>query len=462
VQVEKPPYWHQGLFLQPQHLQLADLHHRDSIKPFQSYFKPHFWGVISFEIQEAALGNKSFEMRSGEFIFPDGTHVKFPGNAVVAPRSFDDSWLEGEKPFTVYLGLRKWNTVSKNVTIVSDLNDVRDLNTRYVTAADPEIIQDLHAGGPPAQVKRLSYVMRIFWETEKDELDNYYLVPIAQLERNGEDILLSQRFIPPCLTVAASEWITHVIKDVRDQITSRCRQLEEYKSPKEVQTMEFDIGYVVFLLALRSLNRYVPLLAHMTEATHLHPWDVYAAMRQLIGELSTFSEGLNASGERPDGTRSLPSYDHVNLRPCFSAVQHLVAELLDGITVGPGHLIRLEYDGKYYSGNISENMLAPKNRFWLVLRTEASGKTVTDAVERIVKLSAKKSITTLVARAIPGVPLEYFAVPPPGLPRRANSYYYRIDHSSPHWMDVVSVGAVALYWDTAPEDLIAEILVLRS
>lgn len=462
MNLEKPLFWHQGLFLQPQHLQLADLQKNALLQPFRKYSKPHFWGVAGLEIQEAGLGNKSFEILNGEIVFQDGTYAVFPGNSVLKPRSFDDAWLEGEKPFTVFLGLRKWDPAGENATVVPSMDETSDINTRFATTADPEEIRDMHGDGPAAQVKQLSYVLRIFWETEQEKLDNYNLIPIAELERDGEEIRLSRKFTPPCLSVDASDWIVRTLKDIRDQITSRCRQLEEYKSPKEVQSMDFDIGYMVFLLALRSLNRYVPLLYHMTETKNLHPWDVYSVLRQMIGELSTFSEGLNAVGERLDGTRALPPYDHLALWECFSAAQSLVSEMLDSITVGAGHRIRLEYDGAYYSGEISERMLGSRNRFWLVLRTEAPADEITESFRRVAKLSVKRNITTLLARAVPGIPLEYYPVPPPGLPRRANSHYFRIDHTSSQWLEVEPEQILSLFWDSAPEDMTAEILVIGS
>lgn len=459
---ERPLFWHQGLFLQPQHLQLTDLHHSTQVWPYQTYGLTDFWGLADIRVQEAGLNNKSFEVLGGEFLFPDGTHAVFPGTAVIKPRSFDDAWIQGEKPFTVFLGLRKLDTSGENVTVISSLDEAANVTTRFVTTANPDEVRDLHAGGPAAQVKRLSLALRIFWENEIGQLDNYYVIPIAQIERSGEEIRLSRRFVPPCLTMAASDFLVKVIKDVRDQVTSRCRQLEEYKSPRESTSVGFDIGIVIFLLALRSLNRWVPLLLHYGETRHLHPWIVYGTLRQLIGELSTFSENVNATGERLDGTRALPPYNHSNLYECFSAALGLVGELLDSISVSPGHMIRLDFDGKYFTNEIPEHIFDSRNRFWLVLRTETQAETVAYAVRRLVKVSAKKNITTLIARAVPGAPLEYFPVPPAGLPRRANTHYFRIDHTSSQWQEIAATQAVALYWDSAPNDLGVELAVLRS
>ena len=140
--------------------------------------------------------------------------------------------MRGDKPFTVYLGLRKHDPSGQNVTVVGTTDEMAMANTRFATTADPEEVVDQHGSGPPAQVKRLSYVLRLFWEMEKDQLDNYDLIPVAQLERYGDEIKISGHFLPPCLILEASDWLIRTIKDIRDQVASRCRQLEEYKSPE--------------------------------------------------------------------------------------------------------------------------------------------------------------------------------------------------------------------------------------
>ena len=74
------------------------------------------------------------------------------------------------------MGLKKWNDAGENVTVLSNLDNLSDVTTRFVTSTDPEEIQDLHQDGPSAQVKRLYYVLKIFWETEKHLLGDYEII----------------------------------------------------------------------------------------------------------------------------------------------------------------------------------------------------------------------------------------------------------------------------------------------
>jgi type VI secretion system protein ImpJ len=460
MDIDRPLFWHQGQFLQPQHFQLLERSFRSLLAPLHHFLEPHFWGIGQIEILTSTLGNRSFSPSKGNLLFPDGTYAVFPGNALVEARSFEEAWIEGGKPFAVYLGIKKWNDAGENVTVLDKLENLARISTRFVTTADPEKIMDLHSGGPPAEVKRLYYVLKIFWETEREDLGDYILVPIAQLERSGAEIGLVQRFIPPSLSIASSESLFKLVKEVRDQVAARSHQLEEYKRQKGIQTAEFGTRDMVYLLALRSLNRYAPLLFHFTETQSVHPWTVYAVFRQLIGELSTFSERINVLGESEGGVQGLPNYEHRNLWECFSTAQSLVSQLLDEITAGPEYVLRLLFDGTYYATDLSPAIFEARNRFYLVFKTEEDPKVVLQSLSTVVKISAREHLPILIARALPGIKIEHLPVPPQELPRRAQSLYFALDSHSDLWAYVEKGRNLALYWDSAPEDLQAELMVV--
>ena len=229
--------------------------------------------------------------------------------------------------------------------------------------ADPEEVKDLHSGGPVGKIQRLYYVLKVFWETERDKLGDYLLLPVAQLERMGEEVRLSERFVPPSLALSSSDPLLKLVKEIRDQIAARSHQLEELKHQRGIQTAEFGSRDMVYLLALRSLNRYVPLLFHLTETQQVHPWAVYGLLRQLIGELSTFSEKVDVMGNIEAENRALPNYDHKTLWECFSQAQALISQLLDEITAGPEYVIRLVYDGTYFAAELKPAIFEGRNSF---------------------------------------------------------------------------------------------------
>jgi type VI secretion system protein ImpJ len=458
--MERPLFWHQGLFLQPQHFQLQDQYSQSLMAPYNKFLCPHFWGIKKTEIHTAALGNFSFNLMSGEFMFQDMTYVSLPGNAVVSARSFDDAWSDGGKPFNVYVGLKNYSSSKENVTVLPNLDDISEVTTRFVTISDPEEIPDLHQGGPVAQVKGLYYALKIFWETEVDQLGDYSLLPVTRLERSGDEVIISNNFIPPSLAVSSSDALLKLVTELRDQISSRSHQLEEYKREKGLQSAEFGAKDMVFLMALRSLNRYVPVLFHLTETSHVHPWSVYGLLRQLVGELSTFSGQVNVKGEGEDGRPLLSKYNHRDLWECFSGALSLVTMILDEITSGPEHVLNLMFDGTYFGTELSPAVFEGRNRFFLVIDTEADPASALQSLTTSGKIGSRESLPILIARALPGITLEHLETPPQELPRRTRSIYFQIDHHSDQWAQVQKNGNIALYWDDAPGDLKAELMVV--
>ena len=461
MDIQQPLFWHQGLFLLPQHFQIADLHVQSLFLPYQNYMTPHFWGVYQISIQKAALGTRSFHISKGAFLFPDGSHVSFPENAVFESRTFEEGWLSGAKPFTIYLGIRKWCESGPNVTSVEKEDSLAKVSTRLVSFSEEEESVDLHAGGPQGEVKRLNYLLKVFWETETDLAGDYLLIPVAQLERTREGIEMSPNFIFPALTLGSCELLNTTVKEIRDQLASRSRQLEGYKRQRGIQNAEFGSRDVVYLLALRSLNRFVPLLFHYSQTKQVHPWLVYGVLRQLIGELSSFSETVSVLGESvSDGSQLIPDYDHGNLGACFNTAHLLILKLLDEITAGPEYVLPLLFDGTYFTADLKPAHFEHRNRHFIVLKTEADPKQVVQSICSVVKLSSREHLPLLIARALPGIGLDHLPNPPPELPRRAFCLYFALDSHCEQWALVEKGNNIALYWDNAPEDLEAELMIV--
>jgi len=461
MEQRRPIFWYQGLFLQPQHFQQNDLYHQSILHHFQGRVQPHDWGVCRLEILESALNNRMFEISAGEFVFPDGSLAAFPDNAILQSRSFKGCWSE-EKPFDVYLGLRKCNAGGGNVTVLNTPDEAYGASTRFISYAAPKELKDIHQEGPAAKVKYLHYLLKLFWENEIGGAGDYDLIPIARLEREKDDIRLSRQFIPPSASLSASTILAQTVKNICEQVAARCHMLEEYKLSREAQFSDIGLNFVTYLLALRSLNRYVPLLYHVTEVRAVHPWHVYGLLRQMIGELSTFTERVDALGRMKDGTSLLPNYDHGNIGNCFYEAQRLISELLNEITLGAENIIPLIRSNGYFRASIPLNAFDSRNVFYLVIVTSRDRDEVLHMVRHVAKISSEEQVQMLVQRALPGIPLEYSEAPLPGQPKRSGSLYFKIDRSSNHWLDVQKGQNVCMHWNEAPEDSVVELVIVKQ
>jgi len=459
----RPLFWHQGLFLQPQHFQQLERYGRSLLGPLLRYACPCFWGVRRLRVQEEALKKRVFEVTEGEALFQDGTWAAFPGNATVPPRSFEEESfdLEGEKPFRVYLGLKKWDPKGPNVAVYRSDRDASPMGKRYSCPVDPEEVKDLYGDGPPASVRYMTVSLKVVWETEVNGYRDHWLIPVAGLEQDGAEVRLSEGFIPPTMTLDGSDALMGVLKGIRDQVTSRCHALESYALTRDVRSSDFEGNTLRYLLALSLFNRYVPLLHHWVETPVVHPWHLFGLFRQLVGELSTFTDRVNALGRLVDETPLMPDYDHEDLTGCFRGAETLIGELVDAIIVGAEnviHLIREEHD---FKGQVPLEALSERNAFCLVVRTGEDAETVHNAIEHLAKIGSTEAMANLMARALPGVPAEARPSPPPGIPKRPGSYCFMLDTTHPRWADLARSGNLCLHWDDAPEDAGVDLVISR-
>jgi type VI secretion system protein ImpJ len=302
-------------------------------------------------------------------------------------------------------------------------------------------------------------VIRIFWEDEIKGLGDQWLIPIAKLEREGKEIRLSGSFIPPSISLKGSELMTRIMRSIREQVLSRSRSLAMFKLTKDIPASDFQEDYLRNFFALSRLNYYIPLLHHLMENPDTHPWTAYGLLRQLIGELSTFTERINALGALMDDTPLLPEYDHMDLSTCFSEAQTLIGELLDALIVGEGNVINLIRDGGVFTGHIPPEGFAERNLFCLVVRAPGDPEKIVSTFQRIAKLGSQEEMPVLQARALPGIPMEPRSSPLPGIPRRPDSYYFMLDRRHPQWLEVKRSGNICLQWDDAPEEAAAELVI---
>jgi len=458
----KPVLWHQGLFLQPQHFQQFDLYVQSLLTPFSAKLSPHFWGVCGLEIGRDALRDLVFGVESGEFIFPDGTWAAVPGNARVAPRQFRKEELEAGRSFRVYLGLRSWDPVRANVTVLREPGDLAAAGTRFIAETGHEELRDLHQSGPAAPVRLMEYVIRVFTESETANLADWSLIPAAEMEYDGAELRVSAGYVPPIVTIGASETIRQIVQSVREQVASQTSRLEEYKVPRDARASDFDPGFFVFLLALRTLNRYAPELAQLADAPVAHPWTVYGLFGRLVGELSAFTDRVNAFGQLADGTELLPKYDHANVLACFSEARTLIGELLGTIAIGPERIVHLQRKAGFFTAKLPVEVFEGRHTFYLVLKTAETRSRVLEVMERIAKVSSVEYMRTLIGRALPGIGMEYSPATPHGLPNRPDTLYFLIDQSHPQWTEIRKNQSICLWWDQAPRDTKVEFVVLRK
>lgn len=462
MNIKQSVFWHQGLFLQPQHFQQLELHQQFSRSPFVRMINPYPWGVERLEVAEAALSNRMVELRQLKILLSDQTYLEYPGNMVIAGRSFDKIWTDPDLPLNVYLALRRFSPAEANVTVVDSMSQATEVRTRFASLSNPSEAVDVYLGSGQAVMPTIMHVARLVFENELDGLDDHEVMPLMRLTLEGDQVRQVSQQLPPLLSLGASPVLANIVRDIRDDMLGRLRQLEEYKSPRGVNAEDLDANFLMMMQAVQVLNRHVPALTHVLEVSSVHPWYVYGQLRQCVGELSTFSSRFDVYGRLQGHENGLPPYDHTSLGACFMRAREIVSQLLSEIAMGPEFHVTLPLQDGVFWGTIPLDYFGNRHRFYLILQSELVRDLDVRSLLGSARLAALDSLTDLIDHALPGVELIELPGPPQGLPRRSDARYFRIEQMSEGWEQVEQTGKIAFDWPEAPDDLRVVAIVTRG
>jgi type VI secretion system protein ImpJ len=449
----RPLFWGQGLLLQPQHFQQQNDYHDARLHNLFRIFLPFCWGVNSLRINEATLQNFVFEIESCEIVTFDGTLLRFgpdfqPVTAQLAPRSFEQDLDPAGKPLSVYVGLRRLQYGESNVGTLNGANGATNtaagVRRRYLL--EEAEVADLSAGNEhTCQLQYLVHDGQVLFDVAAERAQDYELVKIAELMRaaDGKGGILSKQYIPPSVTVRSSPVLEGILRDLRELLTAKGRELGSYtargKQGAELATR--DLGQA---LLAQTINRYIPLFHHHLEGGRIHPEAMYATLRQLIGELSVFSPAISVLGTR-DGGEALPHYQHGQLWPCFSTAAERIRQLLNELTTAPIGDVLLKYDGGYFSGALDQQFLTGDNRYYLAIRSDLTPAQLHKLLQDTGKITSREDMPKLQKSFLFGLTIQVLDTPPDELVMRAHYRYFLVDQRSEQWQKIRQNGNIAVY-----------------
>jgi type VI secretion system protein ImpJ len=457
------------MFLQPQHFQQQDRYHEARLSQFVSLFVPFCWGIKSLTLHEPALQNFVFEIEHCELVTWDGTILRFggdarPQNARIEPRSFEHELDPAGRPLSAYLGVRRLQQDETNLGAGGDVaaeagEPVSGGHRRFLLREGE--VRDLCAeGDQTCIVQYLGYDVRLLFDVPTSRTQDYELIKIAEVLRSpeGKGGVLSNTYIPPVIAISSSALLQNMLKEIRNLLTAKSEELAQYSRKKggEIALGPREIGYT---LMMQAVNRYVPLLHHYLESGEIHPYPTYGLLRQLVGELTTFSQGVSVLGAR-DGEEPLPPYRHDQLWPCFDLVTRRVKELLSELTMGPFGDIVLSYNGEVFTADLEEGFFTGDNRYYLAIRSDLTPPELFRLLQDTGKITSREDMPKLQKSFLFGLKIAVLESPPEELLMRAHYRYFPIDHRSDHWKKIQQSGNIAVYCSSLEADTDMRLVVI--
>lgn len=414
-----PVIWTKGTFLTPQHLQVQDRFIEDSLNFRLQALKFCSWGFSELTIDQEKLAGGHLAVSRAAGIFPDGLLFDIPDSDQAPPsRALADCFEPGNDSLDVYLAVPDFRQRGVNVA-----TGARSGNTRYLAEVAPFRDDNTGTAEKPIQVARKN--LRLLVEGENRQGNS--ALRIANIERgDGGVFRLNPRFVPALLDVRANEYVMGLIRGIIEILSAKSTQLSGSRRQKNQSLADFTASDIANFWLLYTVNSYFPVFNFLFEAKRAHPEELYSAMVELAGSLTTFSSSI-----RP---RDLPLYDHEELGTCFACLDAKLRSLLE--TVVPTNFVSLPLrlvQPSTYATALDDEKYLKDSRMYLAMSAGTSEEELIRKAPQLVKLCSATHIDHLVKQALPGIQLTHVTNPPNAIPVKLKYQYFSVNQSGPAW-----------------------------
>ncbi|WP_449433499.1 type VI secretion system baseplate subunit TssK [Pseudomonas putida] len=468
-------FWGQGAFLTPQHLQQQDAWLQDYSLRLHRHFSPYPSGFCTLRLNAEGLDNGVFDIlkfsllsRTGEWITGGSQQTDEVGNAHLPERTLTSLAVSSAEPISLFLVLAQDKQLGGLQPSPAPATADSGLPARHGLRSD-RVSDPYDVQAAEADVDYLVYQLRIVTSLDENAeslLRDCEAFKVAEILPNGPGrYRLSNDFIPACTAMAASTVLSRWTRNLHDLLRSRGNDFAALKRQRGIRAASTSAQEVMRVLMMQTFARYIPLLAEMVRLESVCPWALYLDLRRLVAEFSVFSEDVGYCGElRGQSDKELPTYDHHDLRYCFSQVFARAESLIKALTVGAEVGITLAHDGHYYKADLSPALFeSDKTRFYLAFECDLRGVELADRLQRTGKIASLDEMPRLLQAALFGLKIDLLAVAPEELPQRSsNTTYFMIDTHHAFWQLIRERRSIAVFTDLSPDSLVIKLFPVQA
>ena len=444
--------WNEGMLLSPQHFQQWDNYYEGLLGARIHSLVPYEWGVLDLDISSNAVRNKKIELVRCRAVMPDGLIVDVPhSDAAPAQRSVEDHFATASDYLDVYLAIPEKIAGAANYQMNGDSTDPR---LRY--RQQSEEVTDEITGSNAQPVSFARNNLRLLFGDESH--DGYSTIKIAKLARDEGQIIVSERYIPPLLNIAASPWLTNMLRELIEILITKSSSLGEKRRQRGASLADFTTSEVATFWLLHTVNSSIPLFSHLDRTRSaepvrpVHPERLYVAMAELAGKLMTF-----VIGRHP---KDIVPYEHTKLYETFSALWEQLRYFLE--TVIPARCVQIPLHKEresLYTGRTDDKQLLEEAEFYLAVAAHVPEAQLIRRVPNLVKIASLDDIDVIIGSAMPGLSLTHAMTPPAPIPLHKGFHYFALDRQNVHWERIRALKALAVY---VPEELPEETVELYA
>jgi type VI secretion system protein ImpJ len=426
--------WSEGLFLRPQHFQQQDRYHEARTHATVLAAQPMLWGVQSFELDAAALGNGRLRLLALRAIFREGELLDAPASDPLPPAIDLDALPAEVQEITYYAGLPAQE---------SD----RFQPAEHETA-------DLFSDALPVGLTYLRRQARLLSDMEpRGAYDCFPLLRLRRLVSGSFEP--DPAFMPPSLSVSATPRLKLLLDQLMDALQAKVNALQGHMREPSRNVIEFRGGDVASFWLLHTVSTSAATLLHLLRHPSLHPERLYQAMLGLAGGLMTYSRAVHLG--------SLPAYDHSAPAPSFLQLDALIRELLDTVisTRYFGIVLREEKPG-YHIGKLDSGKIGAGTTLYLAIAAAMPALELVDAVPLRVKAGAPDNVEQCVLSAMPGVRLVHAPQVPSAIPVRPDACYFALENRGVLYEQMLKAQSISIYVPAGIKELRVELLAVTA
>lgn len=420
--------WSEGMFLRPQHFQQFERFVERYVHLRAAPTEPFYWGFSALAVDREALAQGKVVLDTAAGVMPDGTPFGF-SRAADGPGALDvGAQVKGA---TVVLAV----PVSRgdDVQIAFDAEGAHAL-ARFV-AHEREISDINEVGLEPALVQLGRLQLRLMLDTDVSP-DWHTLGVIRIIERRPDrQLVVDDGYVPPMLDANADPVLGGYVRELHRLLLARSEAL----ASRLVEPGRMGVSEVADFLLLQLVNRSLAFGSHAERMPCIHPERLFCEWLALACDLATFT----TDARRPE---MLPTYEHDDLRKCFS---ELFAQLRRSLaTVLEQHAVQipLEDQGNRVSvAVVADDDLRERAGFVLAVRADLRAEEIRTRVPAQIKLGPVERIRDLVHLQLPGIAVQPLPVAPREIPYHAGHVYFEVDKGGDLWRQFERSGALALH-----------------
>ncbi|MCC5787631.1 MAG: type VI secretion system baseplate subunit TssK [Phycisphaerales bacterium] len=429
-------HWHEGLFLQPHHLQAMQRSSIDRASLDRALARPYPYGVAEAKLSRDGLDNMRVRFDRLLVVMPSGVVLDYPNAADLPALDIEEEFNASTRPFTVSLGVPLHYPGRANAIELGENADWRTKRMYRVFERD-EADENTGENAQPVMYRKLNARLML----DRDDRTDMEVLPLLRVAHaTGEDSgvpRMDPEFVPACLVLEGSGRLRQEVLELGNQIEATRRELvnQMTRGGFNVETMKgIQIQSMLKLLTLNRAAARLPALVQASRA--VSPFEVYLEMRDCLSGLAALF---------PDKDPwEVPAYDHDNPAPAFLDLTAKIRTFLKVQDKGSYLMVQMRKEGDLLVCDLTDEHATRPNEYFLGVKTNEDPRQLAELVENPneFKLIPKSLANT----RLYGVRLKEVRHAPAQLPSPVGLNYFRIERAQSQraWDRIMQEKQVAL------------------